>query len=366
MEEYTLYLDESKNSKQTKFAIAGVIIKSSEVPLLDAAVLEAKKCLWDDAYLNNNMPILHCVEITNLMKFRNNAPVLHKLINRYKSYDTFKKFDGEQIKNAYDNVMSKMSRAVKVLDCATIGCLVDLEKTKYLYGNEISPESEIFFEVALQAIIENFAHFLAKHNATGNIVYESRNSSDALSNNSSDAKMFRNFCEIKICNKGISFVDEDTLYRTIKFFEIKRKKDDIKGLQLADFISYSFVQNYDHSTLNGNNEFTNKVLDKLYNGGFDVSEKDLRHYFGLKLLPFDYQQILEMRDQNTKLKKSNKNLKHEMNSLLKKNKMLIEKKEQLIKENNELKALLLKENEGEDKETGDGICENLVDKSTTQ
>ena len=46
MDEYTLYLDESKNSEKTIFVIGGIIIKNSEIAKLNLAINDAKKCIW--------------------------------------------------------------------------------------------------------------------------------------------------------------------------------------------------------------------------------------------------------------------------------------------------------------------------------
>lgn len=43
MDEYTLYLDESKNKEQTLFTISGIIIKNSNIDNLNHGMYEAKK-----------------------------------------------------------------------------------------------------------------------------------------------------------------------------------------------------------------------------------------------------------------------------------------------------------------------------------
>ena len=68
MDEYTLYLDESKNSEKTIFVIGGIIIKNSEIAKLNLAINDAKKCIWAENYINDNHPILHCVELSTIEK----------------------------------------------------------------------------------------------------------------------------------------------------------------------------------------------------------------------------------------------------------------------------------------------------------
>ena len=39
MEEYTLYLDESKNADGTYFTVSGIVIKNKAIEILNAAIL---------------------------------------------------------------------------------------------------------------------------------------------------------------------------------------------------------------------------------------------------------------------------------------------------------------------------------------
>ena len=109
---------------------------------------------------------------------------------------------------------------------------------------------------------------------------------------------------------------------------------------MADFISYNFIQNEKISNSSQYTEFMNKINSRLYNGMFDIDNKDLRFYFGLKRVPFDYQRISNLESENIKLKNNNKKLKNEKNKLLKSNKKISESKDKLIHENNELKKII--------------------------
>ncbi len=52
--EYTLYLDESRNDEGTYFAVSGIIIKNEDIDILNAGILEAKHCIWDDEFSKKN------------------------------------------------------------------------------------------------------------------------------------------------------------------------------------------------------------------------------------------------------------------------------------------------------------------------
>ena len=337
MDEYTLYLDESKNREKTLFLISGIIVKNSEIDNLSATIHDAKKCIWDERYIKSNHPTLHCVELSTIKDSRNNKKFLSAYLNLHPTFTELKSKSGAEIKAIYDNIYSICCKTIKESGCTTIGCLIDIEKFKYIYGEIISPKEELLFEVAMQEIIENYAHFLHSTQSVGNIVYESRNDEFALTEKSPDFKMYNNFCKLKACNKGISFISQEVIAKTIRYFYMYGKSENIPGLQLADFVAYNMLQSIKR-TKGQYTEFMKKISERLYNGGYMLADKDLRDYFGLKKLPYDFQSIHSLENENTKLRKANDNIKNERNSLMKKNNLLIEGKNKLINQNEDLRA----------------------------
>ena len=342
MDEYTLYLDESKNSEKTIFVIGGIIIKNSEIAKLNLAINDAKKCIWAENYINDNHPILHCVELSTIKNSRNNKRFLSTYINIHPTLSTLGQKSNSEIKSIYDKVYNICCKTIKTIECVTIGCLVDIEKFKYIYGNSIYPQEDILFEVALQEIIENYSHFLLCNKSVGNIVYESRNDEFALTEKSPDFKMYNNFCKIKACNKGVSFIDQEIIAKTIRYLYMYNKQEDIPGLQFADFVAYNMLQSIIR-TPGQYTEFMKKISDRLYNGGHELNNKDLRDYFGLKKLPYDFQKIHLLEDENVTIKKSHDNIKTERNNLVKKNNLLTEEKNRLVSQLKECKEKLYNE-----------------------
>ncbi len=329
MEEYTLYLDESKNKEKTLFLISGIIIKNSEIGKLNSAINDAKKCIWDEKYINSNHPVLHCVELSIVKDSRSNKRFLSTYLNLHPTFSILEAKSSIEIKAIYDNIYNIYCKAIKDVGCNTIGCLIDIEKFKYIYGESIYPKEELLFEVAMQEIIENYAHFLLNIKGVGNIVYESRNNELALTEKSPDFKMYNNFCKIKACNKGVSFIDQEIIAKTIRYFYVYSKKDDIPGLQFADFVAYNILQSINRTKAQYS-EFMRKISERLYNGGHDLSDKDLRDYFGLKKLPYDFQSVHNFESEIATLRKSNDNIKIERNNLIKKNNLLTKGKNKLI------------------------------------
>lgn len=85
-------------------------------------------------------------------------------------------------------------------------------------------------------------------------------------------------------------------------------------------------------------EFQRKIYERLYNGNHPLAEKDLRSYFGMKYLPYDFEYLRELKDERSRLSKACDNLKTERNNLNRKNKELQAHKDNLVKERNELAA----------------------------
>ena len=337
MEEYTLYLDESKNKEKTLFLIGGIIIKNSKIDELGSAIYDAKKCIWDEKYINTTHPALHCVELSTIKNNRNSKKFLYTYFNLHPTFSVLGLKSDSEIKTIYDNVYKICCKTIKDLECITIGCLINLEKFKYIYGDSLYINEDILFEVAMQEIIENYSYFLFLNKSVGNIVYESRNDEFALTEKSPDFKMYNNFCKIKACNKGISFINQDIIAKTIRYFYMYGKQKDISGLQFADFVAYNMLQSINRAE-SQYTEFMKKILDRLYNGGHNPADKDLRDYFGLKRLPYDFQNIHDLESQNSALRKSNDNIKNEKNNLIKKNNLLFDKKNKLADQNKTLSA----------------------------
>lgn len=342
MDEYTLYLDESRNSEGTYFTISGVIIRNNDIDILNAGILDAKRCIWSNEYIEKSIPILHCVELTTVKNCSWNKSYLSSYIKNHPHYLSLQNKNSSDIKDIYNNVYGKLCKVLKDINGVIVGCTIDVNKFKYIYGDKFTIDSELFFEVAMQETIENYAHFLYVNDGIGCIVYESRNNKDSQTNRSPDFKMYNNFCHIKSSNKGISFINQDMMSKTIRYLNIFNKQEDIAGLQLADFIAYNTTSVKSFFSDTNKTEFQRKISERLYNGLFTIDEKDLRSYFGMKYLPYDFSRLTELEDERLKLKKSLDSVKNEKNDLLKKNKNLYNTKNKLIEENENLKEQVRK------------------------
>ena len=72
MEKYTLFLDESNDKDKGLIFVAGFAIPNSQLELFSDYILDIKKLIWDEDYINNNTTILHCTELRTIYNNRRN------------------------------------------------------------------------------------------------------------------------------------------------------------------------------------------------------------------------------------------------------------------------------------------------------
>lgn len=332
MEKYTMFLDESSDKDKGILLVAGFAIPNSQLDLFSKSILDVKRIIWEDDYIENNNTILHCTELKTIYSNRRN-PDLYRYINRAE-YKVFKKMDHIHIKDIYDKVYIKLSEIIKTFDITVFGCKVDETKFKYLF--ETSQKIlEDPYNMALQVIIENFTHFLNNKNGVGYIVYESRNAENNADKKSPDIKMYENFCKIKSVSKGIPYINQNSITNRIRYFDIVRKITENPGLEFADFIAFNLYKSFFIGDTKDKTEFMKKIEKSLYNGGFSESVKDLKCFYGIRNIPEDYETINFLNKELDRLKRAYKNLKNEKEKLSSKNTILKQEKDQ-IKEQNKL------------------------------
>ena len=143
------------------------------------------------------------------------------------------------------------------------------------------------FNIALEKIIENYTHYLFYRNGFGKTLYESRNTEGEQWNISPDFMLKKDYLRIVSDNKGIAYVNDEAIKLCNTNFSVKKKKEDVAGLQIADNISYVIARSMTRSLKDNNviGEIFDEIFSLAYNGNFDVTKKDLRHFYGIKILP---------------------------------------------------------------------------------
>ena len=75
-DEYVLYLDESEFKSSKTFAIAGIAVKKDDICILEQGLEEIKRLIWDEQYIIDNAPVLHCTELQKVFDNRRTVDIL--------------------------------------------------------------------------------------------------------------------------------------------------------------------------------------------------------------------------------------------------------------------------------------------------
>lgn len=212
-DKYTLYLDESEvpnSAGQRYFSIAGIIVKNDyHDTALKEQLTKSKRKIWtnDDDF---NEHILHELEI-------NEAHDKH-----FSGIEKYNKMFC--IENNYKRVYKEMAFILSDKRITTMGVSMCVDTINDYY-NEKNVNNK--FTICMQLIIENYCHFLVNNNAIGSICYEELQTKQ----NGSIKKKFN-----QIYYMGTMFYSHSIIQKYITGLEFKNKKENITGLQIADFI----------------------------------------------------------------------------------------------------------------------------------
>ena len=256
--EYTLYLDESK-SVDNVFVIGGFASHIDKENEIERKLNELKNIIWKDTK-NDKKKIFHAT-------------------------DYIKK---------YPTAFADLIQIVKEVGGAIFATVIKLDELEELFGTsyEKSERNEFTlvdnpFNIALEKVIENYTHYLFYKGGFGKTIYEGRNSEDQRWYVSPDFMLKKDYLKIISNNKGILYINDEALKFCNTNFSVKKKKEDVAGLQIADNIAYIIARSMSHSLKE--NEDIEKIFDQIfdlaYNGNFDRKKKDLRHFYGIRILP---------------------------------------------------------------------------------
>jgi len=324
MTEYTLFLDESTSEDKNFICVGGFAVKNEDISILREKMNKIRQVIWDKEYIQQNNPVLHSTELNVLFKNRSN-----EYLSSYIKNDEYRVFlgkTGEEIKILYEKIYQELCLILKTINITIFSCVINKDNYEYLYDKK---HVDDYYHICLETIVENYIHFLDDKNGVGSIIYEARNSPCRNDSNSLDVKMYNNFCAMKLENKGmINLTQKSTLYR-LRMFDYQRKAGENLCLAFADFIIYN-ISKMQHIECNNRSEFMNKIYNNSYNGNNNIEDKDLRDYFGIRVLPTDIRLIQNLKTQNRTMKKRIKNQNNENHKLERKNRKLLEEKNELI------------------------------------
>ena len=256
--EYTLYLDESK-SVDNVFVIGGFACHVSKEEEIEKKLNTLKEKIWKNPESRKER-VFHAT-------------------------DYIKK---------YPKAFKELIDIVKDVDGVVFATVIKLDELVELFGTgyEKSEKAgfalvEDPFNIALEKIIENYTHFLYYKGGFGKTIYESRNSDNEKWNVSPDFMLKKDYLRIIANNKGIAYINDEALKLCNTNFSVRRKKEDVAGLQIADNIAYIIARSMTQSLKE--KEYIDEIFDEIfelsYNGNFNKEQNDLRHFYGIRILP---------------------------------------------------------------------------------
>ncbi|EGO9262600.1 DUF3800 domain-containing protein [Enterococcus faecalis] len=224
---YSLYLDEcifiDKNTREKIYGICGVAVHESELYNMRKNLGELKISLWGDKikYVNAKNVVLHSTEIR---RARSSDIPEYQIFN--------KKANVRKAFNGIGNIIE--CRKLVILGAVTN--LTDLEETYKVFKGSSNYTGDF---ICMTEIINNYNCFLKWHNATGNIIFESRASKTG---NHADNKLKKQF--YKIIAHGTKIYRGLDLQSNITGIEFIKKQENDAGLQIADFTVQPFLMNF--------------------------------------------------------------------------------------------------------------------------
>lgn len=334
-DEYVLYLDETELKKSNTFAIAGIAIKKDKIELLEQGLMEVKKVIWNESYIDSNNPVLHCTELETVFAHRNP----NNITTVREEYQELKKSSAEEIEKVYYQVYGKMSQVLKKTGATVFSCIIKIKQLQDLFFLDEAHNGlhliDDKYNIALQKIIENFTHYLSVNDGVGDVIYESRNTIGENSAKSPDVKLINVYHKIQANNKGIVYTNSTAIQNRNRTIVTYSKNKNIAGLQFADFVVYNIVK-FESLTVNEQvTDFMKQIHKLTYNGGHSISEKDQRSFWGMRVLP-SYLKMEQLLSENKSLRNSYNNLKKERN---RQKKLITEKEEQILQLEKQMQTL---------------------------
>lgn len=248
MNRYTLYLDETKlwnknHDQPNVYGIAGVVISEEKKLEINNKLTDFKKGLF-----KNPEVILHETDIRQAGK--NNK----KIINEIPEYSLLTR--RKNMKLVFNQIGDIINNY-----CYVLGTIIDVTSLNKNY--RIKESTYTSYYLGMKTIMENYTKFLYDHNATGNIILESRKTTN---NQKLDSRIRKQYYKI-MCHGTYRY---SALYLQNKLtgisFVEKMSNDNL--LQIADFIPRPLLLHYVKvGQKKSNPSIYQKIRCKRYDGG---------------------------------------------------------------------------------------------------
>lgn len=229
MKEYYLFLDESKNTPPSVlFSLGGCAI---EKEIYEKKICPFIKNMKKEIFADEDI-ILHETEIRSANKS------IYKSMRKTDIREKFWKYMGE---------------VFNPKDITVFVAVINPDEYKNKYNSQFLNNEYL---VCLEVILENFAHFLEKNNATGVVFIESQNSK-------ADNRLHNYYQQL--VKRGTRCMNNHSIRTQISTFNFYQKSDLNIGLQIADFVPNT-MKKYAYNLKNKKPSIANEIAECLYDG----------------------------------------------------------------------------------------------------
>lgn len=225
--DYILFLDESNVTKFNDYLLLGGMFISRQ------------------EYKNNLIPkILKCKTILN-----NPNIVLH-YTDILKKQNNFACMCGNP--NMCDNFWEEFRSSLMSTNFNILSAYINLKKYNREYPEKISHDA---YELLFSTIVNNYIHFLNKHNLRGSIIFESR---EETQNKKIQQYYFH------MLKYGTNIYKSEAIEKHITTTSFLVKEDNCIGLQVADCIVYNCLRYINETCVK--HGMLDIITSKLYDG----------------------------------------------------------------------------------------------------
>lgn len=242
MKEYILFLDESKNTPPSvHFCLGGCAIEK-------------------DYYNNTIIPF-----VSNMKKeiFGDENVILHETELRGTKRPEYAVLRNPAKRQLF---WDKMSELFTNHEITVFSAVINPDQHRTLFNSKYLNDE---YFICLEIVLEQYAHFLEKNNATGSVCIESRNTKE-------DNRLNNHF--LRLVKRGTRNLNNMSLHHHIGTLSFYMKTDLNVGLQIADFIPNT-IKKYAYSIPQKKPSIESSIVSKLYDG--QVSNPN---EFGVKIV----------------------------------------------------------------------------------
>ena len=228
MEEYILFLDETKTTSNNPYFCLGGYITTREY--YEDTIIKSIEKLKGDNSIGSKIP-LHYTDIKN-------------------GNGNYSYLRAEHGKHLRTKLMVDIVNLIKQLNIIVMGDYCNKKSLNNILSKNITID---IYAILLYEIMEQYMFFLIEHNAHGSIYVESR----TFNEDSILQKVFYNYRE-----NGSPLFSRNIVQKHLKTMTFLIKKEVCYGIELADFIPISLTRDINNAKDSYN--ISSAVLSKLY------------------------------------------------------------------------------------------------------